>query len=318
MAYLGLPQEKSALPSPEFPTETTSSYEITPEKEAQLQDLQAERQQQQEARSLIVEPTDYTKLSGQQNRGIAKGVQMVIGDSAELYSVPATTKEDLFARGFVNDSGKPTSKGRLAVTLIKKGVLNPDFTLTENGQLFNKKEGDFFTQDNAEAQSTYQSYFEADPDRYNKMLEWKKAKDLGLFDKESDIAKEKSFADTAWEKTKALGEMVSNVGKIFSAVGDIGTEDPKKAAESSARLKGLEEGFVETAAQSFINQSAFVNKGANALFEKAGLLTKEQADAQNTFNEYKAASYKDFFSKTKTVAALSSAVGIDDALDANS
>jgi hypothetical protein len=325
MAYLGLPQEKSALPSSEFPTETTSSYEITPEKEAQLQDLQAERQQQQEARSLIVEPTDYTKLSGQQNRGIAKGVQMVVGDSSELYSVPATTKEDLFARGFLDNSGEPTSKGRLAVTLIKKGVLNPDFTLSENGRLFNKKEGDFFTQDNAEAQSTYQSYFEADPDRYNKMLEWKKAKELGLFDEESDMAKEKSFSDTAVEKGKGLLGMVSNAGKMLQAAARVavgselpfmdvaGLESPEVEAKIRTRIAGGEEGFVEMAGQSFMNQSAWINKGVNAVLEKTGVLTKEQADAQNTFNEYKAASFKDFYKKTDTVAELSSAIGLDDA-----
>ena len=290
-------------------SQTENPYEITQEKEAELKALQQQRAYADE----VIEPVDYTKLSKEQNRGIATGVKLIVGDNPEMYSQPALHKGDLAERGFVDQEGKATSRGLLAYSLVQKGVLNKDFTLNENGQFFNKKESDFFTQDNAEAQSTYQSYFEADPDRYNKMLEWKKAKELGLFNEESDIAKEKSFTDTAWEKTKALGEMVSNVGKIFSAVGDIGTEDPKKAAESSARLKGLEEGFVETAAQSFINQSAFINKGANALFEKAGLLTKEQADAQNTFNEYKAASYKDFFSKTKTVAALSSAVGIDDA-----
>lgn len=325
MAYLGLPQEKSALPSPEFPTETTPSYEITPEQGAELQNLQVERQQQQEARSLVVEPTDYTKLSGQQNRGIAKGVQMVVGDSAELYSVPATTKEDLFARGFLDNSGEPTSKGRLAVTLIKKGVLNPDFTLSENGRLFNKKEGDFFTQDNAEAQSTYQSYFEADPDRYNKMLEWKKAKELGLFDEESDMAKEKSFSDTAVEKGKGLLGMVSNAGKMLQAAARVavgselpfmdvaGLESPEVEAKIRTRIAGGEEGFVEMAGQSFMNQSAWINKGVNAVLEKTGVLTKEQANAQNTFNEYKAASFKDFYKKTDTVAELSSAIGLDDA-----
>jgi hypothetical protein len=328
MAYLGLPQEKSAPESPEFPTETTLSYEITPEKEAQLQDLQAERQQQQEARSLIVEPTDYTKLSGQQNRGIAKGVQMVIGDSAELYSVPAATKEDLFARGFLDNSGEPTSKGRLAVTLIKKGVLNPDFTLTEDGKFFSMKESDYFSPDNKEAflTSSYGADVQNNPEALARMNMWKKAEELGLHVKEQEqAAKDMSFGDTAVEKGRGLIGMVSNAGKMLQAAARVavgselpfmdtaGLESPEVEAKVRTRLAGGEESFVETAATSLMNQVAWVSSKANNLLVKAGLQTEQQANTQNTFNKYQAASLENFLGKTNTVAELSSAIGLDDA-----
>ena len=294
--------------SPQGGSMPSSQLTLDPDQKQKLMLIEAEQKS-----GLTVDPVDFSKLSGEQNRGISKVVQSVVGEDIESFSSPITSREDLIARGFLDNSLKPTSKGEGAVALIKRGMLNKDFTLNDNSKLLLTKPNDFFTPDNAEAQSTYSSYFENNPEQYNKMLQWKKAKEIGLFDEEANTAQEKPFWDTAWDKTKALGEMVSNVGKIFGAIGDIGTEDPKKAAESSARLQGLGEGFVETAAQSFMNQSAWINKGVNAVLEKTGVLTKEQEDAQNTFNEYKAASFKNFFNKTKTVAALSSAVGIDDA-----
>ena len=328
MAYLGLPQEKSAPESPEFPTETIPSYEITPEQGAELQNLQVERQQQQEARSLVVEPTDYTELSGQQNRGIAKGVQMVVGDSAELYSVPATTKEDLFARGFLDNSGEPTSKGRLAVTLIKKGVLNPDFTLTENGKFFSMKESDYFSPDNKEAflTSSYGADVQNNPEALARMNMWKKAEELGLHVKEQEqAAKDMSFGDTAVEKGRGLIGMVSNAGKMLQAAARVavgselpfmdtaGLESPEVEAKVRTRLAGGEESFVETAATSLMNQVAWVSSKANNLLVKAGLQTEQQANTQNTFNKYQAASLENFLGKTNTVAELSSAIGLDDA-----
>ena len=288
----------------------SSQLTLDPDQKQKLMLIEAEQKS-----GLTVDPVDFSKLSGEQNRGISKAVQSVVGEDIESFSSPITSREDLIARGFLDSSLKPTSKGEGAVALIKRGMLNKDFTLNDNSKLLLTKPNDFFTPDNVEAQSTYSSYFENNPEQYNKMLQWKKAKEIGLFDEETDTAEEKPFWDTAWDKTKALGEMASNAGKLLQATGKlvVGFQSPEEELKAKTRIAGFEEGFVETAAQSFMNQSAWINKGVNAVLEKTGVLTKEQADAQNTFNEYKAASFKNFFAKTKTVAALSSAVGIDDA-----
>jgi len=288
----------------------SSQLTLDPDQKQKLMLIEAEQKS-----GLTVDPVDFSKLSGEQNRGISKAVQAVVGEDIESFSSPITSREDLIERGFLDSSLKPTSKGEGAVALIKRGMLNKDFTLNDNSKLLLTKPNDFFTPDNVEAQSTYSSYFENNPEQYNKMLQWKKAKEIGLFDEEADTAEEKPFWDTAWDKTKALGEMASNAGKLLQATGKlvVGFQSPEEELKAKTRIAGFEEGFVETAAQSFMNQSAWINKGVNAVLEKTGVLTKEQADAQNTFNEYKAASFKNFFAKTKTVAALSSAVGIDDA-----
>ena len=288
----------------------SSQLKLDPDQEQKLRMLEAEQKS-----GLTIDPIDFSKLSGEQNRGISKAVQSVVGEDIESFSSPVTSREDLIARGFLDSSLKPTSKGEGAVALIRRGMLNKDFTLNDNSKLLLTKPNDFFTPDNSEAQSTYSSYFENNPDQYNKMLLWKKAKEIGLFDEEVDTAKEKPFWDTAWDKTKALGEMASNAGKLLQATSKliVGFQSPEEELKAKTRIAGFEEGFVETATQSFMNQSAWINKGVNAMLEKTGVLTKEQAEAQNTFNEYKAASFKNFFAKTKTVAALSSAVGIDDA-----
>lgn len=296
--------------SPQGGSMPSSQLTLNPDQKQKLMLIEAEQKS-----GLTIDPVDFSKLSGEQNRGISKAVQSVVGDDIESFSSPITSREDLISRGFLDSSLKPTSKGEGAVALIKRGILNKDFTLNDSSKLLLTKPSDFFTPDNAEAQSTYSSYLENNPENYEKMLKWKAAKDIGLFDEEADTAKEKPFWDTAWEKTKALGEMASNAGKLLQATSKlaVGFQSPEEELKAKTRIAGFEEGFVETATQSFMNQSAWINKGVNALLEKTGVLTKEQADAQNTFNEYKAASFKDFFDKTKTVAALSSAVGIDDA-----
>jgi hypothetical protein len=296
--------------SPQGGSMPSSQLTLDPDQKQKLMLIEAEQKS-----GLTIDPVDFSKLSGEQNRGISKAVQSVVGDDIESFSSPITSREDLISRGFLDSSLKPTSKGEGAVALIKRGILNKDFTLNDSSKLLLTKPSDFFTPDNAEAQSTYSSYLENNPENYERMLKWKAAKDIGLFDEETDTAKEKPFWDTAWEKTKALGEMASNAGKLLQATSKlaVGFQSPEEELKAKTRIAGFEEGFVETATQSFMNQSAWINKGVNALLEKTGVLTKEQADAQNTFNEYKAASFKDFFDKTKTVAALSSAVGIDDA-----
>lgn len=282
--------------------------------EAQPQEVIANQQPIQNT----VDPIDYSKLSGTQNRALAGGLNVLIGDKAELFSTPIQGKQDLLDRGIIDEAGKVTDNGILANTLIEKGLLNDDFSINKNGALFASKQSDYFTSDNFEAQSTFDSYFEKNPDQYGKMLQWKKAKDLGLFESEQKQEnKNKSFSDIVLEKGVGLWNLAQNSAKIIQSVSKvaIGFQSPEEELKAKTRIAGAEEGFVENAAQSFANQTALVNKGVNYLREQSGLITKERANAENAFNEFKAASYKDFFDKTKTVSALSSAVGVNDAAD---
>ena len=267
-----------------------------------------------------IAPIDYSKLSGTQNRALAGGLNVLVGDKAELFSTPIKSKQDLLARGIIDETGKVTDNGILANTLIEKGLLNDDFSINQNGALFTKKQSEYFTPDNSETflLSTPTSYFEKNPDQYDKMLQWKKAKDLGLFESEQEQqSKDQSFSDTVMEKGVGLWNLAQNSAKLIQSASKVamGFQSPMEEMEAQTQIAGAEEGFVENAANSAVKQSVWLAKGTNGLLEKMGVQTPEQSQFQNTFNEFRAASYKDFFDKTKTVSALSSAVGVNDAAD---
>jgi len=268
-------------------------------------------------------------LSGKQNRTIRDSISFIVGEDIDLYSKPAKTQKDYYERGILDQNGKITPKGILAGDLVQKGVLNKDFTLTDNGRFFSRDESEFFTPDNEETFTDFDQYFKADPSRYDKMLEWKKAKDLGLFD-EDEAGEEKPFVNTVSDTAIGVWDFLSNTGKTIQSgmrlVGDVlmpntvlftGGEDEleKSKLEDQARIYGFAEGAVENAGYSTKRLASFINKGTNKIGEGIGLITKEQEEAYNTFNEYDAASLKNFQNKTKTAATLLEVAGVDAAAD---
>ena len=301
------------------------SYEVTPEFKAELQAARTH----QEWLNTPVEPTDYSTLSSKQNRTIRDSINFIVGEDLDLYSKPAVTKKDYYERGFLNQEGKITPKGVLAGDLIEKGILNKDFTITDNGKFFSKDESEFFTSDNQETFTDFTPYFEADPSRYDRMLEWKKAKDLGLFD-EDEAGEEKPFTDTVSETAVGVWDFLTNTSKTLQSgmriAGDvlmpnliISTDSEKELEKSrledQTRIYGFAEDAVENAGYSTKRLASFINKGTNKIGKEIGLITKEQEDAYNTFNEYDAASLKNFQNKTKTAATLLEVAGVDAAAD---
>lgn len=322
-------EDPSLLDTYNAQPKVNTSYEVTPEFKAEMQASRS-MQDRQAWLETPVEPTDYSTLSGKQNRTIRDSINLIVGEDYDLYSKPAITKVDYFERGFLDKNGKATQKGLLASSLIKKGVLNKDFTITDNGKFFTKEESEFFTQGNEEV-TDYNSYFKADPSRYDKMLEWKKAKDLGLFNQDGD-EEDKPFVDTVSETYTGLGDFLGLAGKTFqsgmrltglvASRSPIGASDDDKEKEikrlkeeDQTRVYGFAEGAVENAGYSYLKINALAQKGLNYLQEKAGVLTKEQTEAYNTFNDYQAASLKNSQNKNKTVANLLEVAGIEAATE---
>ena len=279
---------------------------------------------------------DHSTLTGSQNRQISSSVKLFTGDNVDAFTTAPQGQEDLFKRGLIDQNGNPTPKAVVGDQLIKKGMLNSDFTLNSNGLLFSAKQSDFFSPDNSEGSLNFTNTAEwmKDPSNQQRFTNWKKAKDLGLFstDEEDKSLKDATvgfigeMSDPAklWNATKSVvkgaASFASNIGYLLTGpdyaaqMNGIDRTDEQKNQDRlkySAAVYGLGEAIPETFIEKTSSLKHWVGRGISSLMADAGVISKDDKDIMDATGQFADASLKDALSKVNLLTTSLTTFGIN-------
>ena len=246
---------------------------------------------------------DYSQLSGRDIRKLQESVHKFAGEYGSLYLQPSTSPKHLFERGLIDKDGNTTERAALANTLVNAGFLTPSLQWTKNGELFSRSTNDYFDTNNDDAFNSPKT-----SEDYQRMVDWKKAKDLGLFSSDAeDAAKKEGILSKAGDIVSGAVDTVSNYNKAFytgGSQGRLGILAGYGQAIATAPLAGV------------LKLNSALQHSAAAIGEKLGIVSKEDGDYATLKADFRAASYQNLIGKTNVAATVLAANGFLQASEA--